>query len=178
MNNSLDRLLEGIAIALRRDVIPRLDDDYASGQALAVIDLVNNLKLRVDWAVPPLLARANAQRALTIELEQLLVDHPGRPRPDGSLLGAMPVDGTGLQALCDRLDAFIGELVRWLSPWPETATTGAPAQGSIHEARARISRHVSAQLRRDMAMTPRPLFAEIARGTDASPTQPRPTSNP
>ena len=34
-------------------------------------------------------------------------------------------------------------------------------------ARAAIKRHVHAELRRDMSLTPRPLFAEIARGVDS-----------
>ena len=143
MNNSLDRLLDGIAAALRRDVIPRLDDEYATGQALAVIDLINNLKLRVDWAVPPLLARATAQQALIAELDSLLAVCPDRPAA-GQALNALPADG------------------RWIGARPFE-----PCQAT-QTAQAAISRHVRAELRRDMALTPRPLFAEIARGNNAS----------
>ena len=92
MNNSLDRLLEGIATALRIDVIPRLNDEYATGQALAIIDLINNIKLRVDWAVPPLLTRATFQRALIDELESLLADCPERPKA-GADFDTVPADG-------------------------------------------------------------------------------------
>ena len=161
MNNSLERLLDGIAAALRRDVIPRLDDEYATGQALAVIDLINNLKPRLDWAVPPLLARAAAQQALITELEDLLARYPDRPLA-GHALNALPVDGRGLQALCDRLDGLIGATVRWIGARPP-----GPCQPT-EKAQAAISRHVHAELRRDMALTARPLFAEIARGNDAS----------
>ncbi|CAN5919380.1 hypothetical protein BH11PSE13_BH11PSE13_37630 [soil metagenome] len=160
MNNSLNRLLDGICAALRRDVIPRLDDEYATGQALAVIDLINNLKPRLDWAVPPLAERARLQQALVAELDRLLAaDGSDRPRYDAPL-DDLPVDGRGLQALCDGLDAHIGATVRWLG----TARHGQAADA----ARAAISRHVNVELRRDMALTPRPLFAEIARGTDAT----------
>ena len=161
MNNSLDRLLDGIAAALRRDVIPRLDDEYAAGQALAVIDLINNLKLRVDWAVPPLLARATAQQALIAELDSLLAVCPDRPLA-GEAFNALPADGRSLQQLCDRLDSLIGATVRWIGARPFE-----PCQAT-QAAQAAISRHVRAELRRDMALTPRPLFAEIARGNDAS----------
>ncbi len=159
MNNSLDRLLEGIATALRRDVIPRLDDEYATGQALAVIDLINNMKPRVDWAVPPLLARATSQRALIVELENLLANYPERPKA-GDDFDATPVDGSGLQELCERMDSFIGATIRWIG------MHASEPCAAIQTAQTTISRYVRAELRRDMALTPRPLFAEIARGND------------
>lgn len=171
MNNSLDRLLDGICAALRRDVIPRLDDEYATGQALAVIDLINNLKPRLDWAVPPLVERARSQQALVAELDRLLgTDETDRPRFDATL-DKLPADGRRLQALCDRLDAHIGATVRWLSV-ARAAQSGEAADA----ARAAISRHVHVELRRDMALTPRPLFAEIARGTDATPSPSSPST--
>ena len=158
MNNSLERLLEGIAMALRRDVIPRLEDEYATGQALAVIDLINNMKPRVDWAVPPLLARATSQRALIVELENLLAHYPERSQA-GDDFDATPVDGAGLQELCERMDSFIGATIRWLGMHAEPCA-------AIQTAQTAISQHVRAELRRDMTLTPRPLFAEIARGND------------
>ena len=161
MNNSLERLLEGIAMALRRDVIPRLDDEYATGQALAVIDLINNMKPRVDWAVPPLLARAHSQRALLVALENLLANYPERPKA-GDDFDATPVDGSGLQELCERMDSFIGATIRWLGTRPSGSGE------AIEAAKAAISQHVRAELRRDMTLTPRPLFAEIARGNDTA----------
>jgi hypothetical protein len=161
VNNSLDRLLNGIAEALRRDVIPRLEDEYATGQALAVIDLINTLKLRLDWAVPPLLERAVAQQTLMAELQELLGDLPDFPMT-GQPLSPLPIDGRSLQGLCDRLDGLIGATVRWIGARPP-----GPCQPT-QKAQAAISRHVHAELRRDMALTARPLFAEIARGNDAS----------
>lgn len=157
MNNSLDRLLDGIAAALRRDVIPRLDDEYAAGQALAVIDLINNLKPRLDWAVSPLLARLAAQRSLLAELDASLAVHPDRPQR-GMTPYDTPVDGRALQTLCDQVDEHIGATLRWLA---DRNDAGCDA------ARAAIKRHVHAELRRDMSLTPRPLFAEIARGVDS-----------
>ncbi len=158
MSNSLDRLLDGIAAALRRDVIPRLDDEYATGQALAVIDLLNNLKPRIDWATPPLLARVAAQRALLEELDRLLEAEPERPRA-APADDETPADGRTLQALSERLDGLICRTVRWL---------GMRAGPAFDAARLAIDRHVRADLRQDMALTPRPLFSEIARGNDST----------
>jgi hypothetical protein len=171
MNNSLERLLEGIAIALRRDVIPRLDDEYATGQALAVIDLINNMKSRVDWAVPPLLARATSQRALIAKLDSLLDDYPGRPTA-GADFDTMPFDGSGLQAVCEHMDSFIGATIRWLG------MRAAESNETLQAAHAAIDGYVRAELRRDMALTPRPLFAGIARGHDTPASLENPCSHP
>jgi uncharacterized membrane protein (UPF0136 family) len=43
VNNSLDRLIGGIIATLRAHVIPNVTDGYARGQAIGVIDLLNNI---------------------------------------------------------------------------------------------------------------------------------------
>ena len=48
MNNSLNRLIDGIIIALEREIIPRVDDAYARGQAFAVMDLLRNMRPRLE----------------------------------------------------------------------------------------------------------------------------------
>lgn len=50
MQNSLDRLFEGIAKALRDDVLPDLTDPYAKAQVIGAIELLGNLSSRVAWA--------------------------------------------------------------------------------------------------------------------------------
>lgn len=47
--NSLQRLLEGSAEALDRDVAPRLDDAFAQMQVQAIRELLLNLAGRVAW---------------------------------------------------------------------------------------------------------------------------------
>ena len=65
MNNSLDRLIEGITATLRAHVIPNVTDAYARGQAIGVIDLLNNIAPRLEWARAPL-AEAVAERRRAI----------------------------------------------------------------------------------------------------------------
>src|SRR5215471_5483087 len=57
MNNSLNRLIDGIIIALEREIIPRVDDAYARGQAFAVMDLLRNMRPRLEWSRDITLAR-------------------------------------------------------------------------------------------------------------------------
>ena len=49
MQNSVERLLLGVAAALREEILPQLDDDFARGQALAGAEILENLAPRVQW---------------------------------------------------------------------------------------------------------------------------------
>lgn len=49
MQNSLERLFEGMAAQLRDVVVPGLTDPYARSQALAMVELLGNLATRVEW---------------------------------------------------------------------------------------------------------------------------------
>lgn len=62
MQNSLDRIFDGIARSLSEDVAPLVDDPYAKSQVMAAVELVNNLATRVEWRREPLLADIEAAR--------------------------------------------------------------------------------------------------------------------
>ena len=49
LQNGLDRLLDGIAVALREDVLPEVEDSFARSQLLAAGELLANLSGRVEW---------------------------------------------------------------------------------------------------------------------------------
>lgn len=53
MANSLDRLLDGMRIALRDDVAPHVADPYARAQVESAIELLANLAEHVEWKSPP-----------------------------------------------------------------------------------------------------------------------------
>ena len=156
MNNSLQRVFDGIVTALRVDVIPVLDDEYSAGQALAIVDLLGHLASRVDWAVEPLLDKARAQRELLEKLETLFAGQPGFPIPGKRAL--LPDSGEALQRLCDHHDAEIGAIIRW----------SATAPGQRTAANDWLLSYVRQDLQRELGRTPKPLFAEISRGRDAS----------
>ena len=60
------------------------------------------------------------------------------------------------------------ECARTLVVTPSARSFPAWIDQTTEPAQAAISRHVRAELRRDMALTARPLFAEIERGNDAA----------
>ncbi|WP_274631177.1 hypothetical protein [Arvimicrobium flavum] len=151
MNNiPLARLIEGIITTLRNDVIPHVGDAYARGQAVGVIDLLNNLAPRVDWASERLEASAAAKRALLEALARLAPEAVA-PLQSGESVGA-----NRLLADIGKLDAAICDAAAHL--WQRR---GEPAAA---EALAMIRAHLHDEAAREMKTTRKPLFAEIASG--------------
>jgi hypothetical protein len=121
IQNSLERLLEGIAAALRRDVAPALDDAYARSQALAGAELIENLAGRVEWrcadlaavvdSVRPILAEA-VRIAPDLELAREVLTQPAPGGDNAALLRARDRHLAALAELQDRLPGAGGEANR------------------------------------------------------------------
>lgn len=157
MNNSLARIIDGMIATVRSEIIARLDDEFARGQAYGVVDLLNNLKPRIDWLVTPLYEEVADQRALLEKLSAALVGHepPRLAEPVAVLPGATAFE---IEQLRNRLDAFICEWIDWLAARREELPALA-----VTSAELALKQHMQAQLKREMSLTPKPLFAEIAR---------------
>jgi hypothetical protein len=109
---TLDRLMEGIAAALRESVIPELSDSYARSQAEAAANLIANLATRVQW-------RPDMLQAELGRLEPILA-HAARIAPRHLLdPGALaPAAETDAGALVARRTAALRELASvqtWLA---------------------------------------------------------------
>jgi hypothetical protein len=76
VQNGLDRLLDGIAVALREDVLPEVDDSFARSQLLAAGELLANLAGRVEWRCDAL--------AADVEGIHELLGRPSEPLPSGN----------------------------------------------------------------------------------------------
>ena len=154
MMNSLERLIEAVIATLRDNVIPHVGDPYARGQAIGVIDLLNNIAPRLEWARAPL-AEAVAERRKALAAARALVPSApaGREVSDATSLAA---DSAALAAERDRLDGEIADLLTW--------TQGGKARGEVEAALAILLAHMHEEIAREMAMTKKPLFAEIAKG--------------
>jgi hypothetical protein len=156
VNNSLDRLIGGIIATLRAHVIPNITDGYARGQAIGVIDLLNNVAPRLEWARAPL-AEAVAERRSAIRAVRALV--PDAPAGEAGLTDQAVASASSaeLAAERDRLDGEIADLIAW--------THGRGANGDVAAAIALLRQHVHEELKRDMKLTKTPLFAEISKAT-------------
>jgi hypothetical protein len=107
VQNGLDRLLDGIAVALREDVLPEVDDSFARSQLLAAGELLANLSGRVEWRCDAL--------AADVEGIHELLGRPSEPLPsgnaellaarDGALADLAEVQGRGLDT--PELRAFL-----------------------------------------------------------------------
>lgn len=155
MNIALDRLIEGIVATLRSDVIPNVTDAYARGQAVGVIDLLNNIAPRIEWAQRPIQEAVEEKRALLAEIARLSpAAVPDVPRGEAA--------STAEELLAQRgaLDARIGDAIAALSK-VKRDDAGA-------EALALVRRHLHDEQKREMRITSKPLFAEIASGNGGS----------
>lgn len=150
MNNSLERLVEGIIATLRTDVIPNVSDDYARGQAIGVIDLLNNIAPRLEWEHAPLLRALDARRAAIVDVSRLLAKTAAPPP------AVEASSSRELLAERDRLDGEICELIERAYALPDSETVLA--------ARERLRQHMHDDVAREMKLTKKPLFAEIAKG--------------
>ena len=85
MQNSLDRLFEGIALALRRDIAPHLTDPYAKAQVSAAVELLGNLASRVIWA-------GGEDESALVELSAAVADGTADPDLRRSMLAALDAE--------------------------------------------------------------------------------------
>lgn len=156
MNIPLQRLIEGIIATMRADVIPHVSDSYARGQAVGVIDLLNNIAPRVEWAQAPLAGLVDSKRSLLAEIADAV---PGivMPAPPSE-----PHTADDLLALKARLDGAIGDAIAVI--WPRRSEPG------YDRAAALVAAHLHDEMAAEMKNTRKPLFAEIAKGGDRATT--------
>jgi hypothetical protein len=152
MTIALERIFEGIIATLRADVIPRVSDPFARGQAVGVIDLINNIGPSVEWSRAPLLQKVRERRELLRTVAELLgtSEAEDAASPD-------TMESAELLLERDRLDGAICE-----------AMATAHARSQVDEAARRalglIIRHAHDEAARDLKLTRKPLFAEISSG--------------
>ena len=71
MNNSLDRLLDGMEQTLRAEILPKLEGEFVRGQAYGIIFMLKSLKLRVAWSPGFLAEQLDALAELSAALAEL-----------------------------------------------------------------------------------------------------------
>ncbi|MGH9245409.1 MAG: hypothetical protein ACRD29_14060, partial [Acidimicrobiales bacterium] len=71
IQNSLDRIFDGIIDTLRGTVAPAVDDPYVRAQVLAVSELLGNLATRTEWRGHDLVVTVDRIRPLLEEAARL-----------------------------------------------------------------------------------------------------------
>jgi hypothetical protein len=163
MNNSFARLIDGMNATLRKEVLTRLDDEFARGQVFGVINLLNTFKVRADWSSGFLLEQIAAQRVAIDGVAALVLDRPEAsslpPLPAGPAPQAEPI--VALLALRDEGNRAVRELLGWLDA--QRAHLPADVADRIEELLLTAMR---AELAIELKSSPRPLFAEMSSGSE------------
>lgn len=163
MNNSFARLIDGMCATLRREVLPRLDDEFARGQVFGVINLLNTFKVRGDWSVVFLAQQVTAQCAAFADIDRLLatsdlaLSAPALPAADPP----RPVTASELETMRDDGNRAIGALLAWLAE--ERERMPADVASGIEQALRRCMR---AEIEVEMKNASRPMFAEMSSGVE------------
>jgi hypothetical protein len=159
VNIALERVFDGIVAVLRADVIPNVSDPYARGQAVGVIDLINNIAARVEWARAPLLEAASEKRHLLCVIAEALGE-PASARLDS----LEQMHSAQLSEENARLDAQICEAMR--------RAHARRAEPAAREALGLLIRHAHDEAAAEMKLTRKPLFGEIVSGKNEKSAQP------
>ncbi|HLK85305.1 MAG TPA: hypothetical protein VKT27_02260 [Candidatus Binataceae bacterium] len=163
MNNTLHRLIDGIIIALEREIIPHVDDAYARGQAFAVMDLLRNMRSRLEWSRDITLAEVGLQEAALARVDELCRAQAERPpawKP--SAAAASTLSTHELEQRRDRLETEVCNMLKWLA---EHRAALDPVVA--HAVEATLAGYMRDAVKRELALTANPLFAEISRGANA-----------
>jgi hypothetical protein len=159
VNNSLNRLIDGMIAQLRAEIIPRLDDEFARGQAFGVVDALNNLKPRIDWLVTPLAEEVAEQQQLLATLNAAFGGEAGYPAAAAAQQPAPGATARDIEVLRNGLDEQICAAIDWLG----RQRVNLPTE-RVQESEAQIKAHLQRQLKRELSLTPKPLFGEISKG--------------
>ncbi|WP_152551477.1 hypothetical protein [Polycyclovorans algicola] len=159
MNNSLERLIDGMVATLREEVIPQVGTEFARGQAFGVIYMLNSLRLRAAWSSDFLGEQLAAQATLASTLSPLAA--PGTETPALPKAAAASADNGALEALRDQNEALICDWITWLDEHSEAL------EDTRREAiTAALRTYMDRQLKHELKTSAKPMFAEISAGEE------------
>jgi hypothetical protein len=148
---AVETLLDGVMRTLREAVLPAVTGRFARGQLFAVLDVLQNLRDRVEWKA----AFDEAEASSAGDSLRRMVELVGADAaaPVVRALAAAPSGPPAARAAALR--AALADAFAVLDGLPDT--TAAPA-------RAALAEHLAAQAMRDVAMLKPSLLEEISKG--------------
>lgn len=161
MNNSFDRLIDGMCATLRSEVLTRLDDEFARGQVFGVINLLNTFKARADWAPGFLVQQLQAQAQALDQVRACLQGVPQAPQVPPLVVPA-PVIADTLLALRDDGNRTIGDLLTWLADHRNALPTE-----TVQAMEQALRQSMRSEIEIELKNSPRPLFAEMSSGKES-----------
>lgn len=157
MINSLDRIFDGLIEMLRDQVLPRLADDFARGQVYGAMDLLANLKTRVELSPSALRDEVAEEVELIARVSEILAGlGPAAP----AIAPPPPVPrASELAAAQAALDEHLCRIIDWISEH----RAEIPAERAEAAERA-IRDQQRARLKRAVKLIAPTLFGEMSRG--------------
>jgi len=147
----VETLIDGVLRTLREAVLPAVQGRFARGQLFAVIDVLQNLRDRVE----PKAALDEAEASSAREALEGVLDAIG-PAAGAPLAGALAdASAAPPAARATALRAAIVDAFALLDGLPDEAAT---------RARQSLAMHLAAQAMRDVAMLKPSLLEEISKG--------------
>ena len=161
MNNSFTRLIDGMCVTLRAEVLTRLDDEFARGQVFGVINLLNTFKVRADWSATFLVEQLAAQQQALDAVRPLVAV----TLPPSSAPTTTPTTTPIADLLVRRDDGnrAIAAVLLWLDG---DAGAALPAERRA-EIEVHLRRAMRAEVDLELKHAPRPLFAEMSSGRES-----------
>jgi hypothetical protein len=156
MNNSFQRLVDGMCATLRVEVLTRLTDEFARGQVYGVINLLNTFKSRADWSSAFLLEQIAAQQQALNAVRPLVPV----PLPAATTPPSTPI--AELLAQRDAGNRAIEALLAWLDGEGASLDAGRRAEIESH-----LRRAMRTEVDLELKHSPRPLFAEMSNGKES-----------
>lgn len=160
MNNSLPRLIEGIIATMRREIIPNIEGDFARGQAIGIIYMLNSIQRRASWSNRFFHEQLVAFSAASQRLHALASELPGAPLPSVTEAPDLPSEGA-LETARNAGDDQLSVLIDWLAEHRDRLPSRAVA-----EVEAILDDYLSRQLKWDIETSAKPMFTEISRGRE------------
>jgi hypothetical protein len=160
MTNSLERIFDGLIEVLQTVVMPEIRDESVRAQAYGAIDLLRNLKPRVQWAADPLYDDVAQAHALSRRIAALVADSdPPPPPPPEDFSPPSPPTASGLEPARDRLEEYLCAILRWMAEHPQ-----ALPRETVDLIETAIRDQQRVRLKREIRLTAPILFGEISRG--------------
>lgn len=159
MNGSLRHLLEGMIAVVDQQIIPRIDDDFARGQAYGVSYMLRCLVKSTEWS-SVLLGRELASAAqASVEFHALLEPVKGKPDLDVIDPQSLPRESAEAVALLARANRQICEVFEWLE-----AHRAELSEDLLRASHDIFQRYVTRQLKTQLSAGVPINFSEISTG--------------
>jgi hypothetical protein len=145
---------------LRKEVIPRVEGDFARGQAFGVIYMLNSLKLRCSWSNAFLVEQLKALEDASRGLRAIAAELPGAPLPDVRAPAEL-TDAKELEAMRDAGDAHLCDLIDWLA-----ANRARLPDAAASHAEKIVDAYLARQAKHEISTSAKPMFVEISAGAE------------